>query len=171
MKSRIRTFNVVALFALLIAQPVQAGIFGAGLGGALRGAIVGDLIDGRDGAAAGAVIGGLIGAGEAAAAKKKQRQQQEASQQRQAEWAAHQQAEKDRIRQQQKATAPTQALDMTLLVETQKSLIRLGYEPGDIGSAGAALTDAVSEYQRSMNLLETGELSQALLTHMLQNGG
>ena len=146
-----------------IASSASAGVFGASLGGALRGAIVGDLIDGRDGAAAGAVIGGLIGAGEAAAEKKKQ----EESRQRQAEWEASQQAEQERIRQQQAEVAPEQ----TLRIETQKSLIRLGYDPGEIGEAGPALTDAVMQYQSSKQLLETGELSQPLLAHMLRNGG
>jgi len=150
-----------------IVNSADAGVFGAGLGGALRGAIVGDLIDGRDGAAAGAVIGGLIGAGEAAAQKKKQ----EESQKRQMEWEASQKAEQERIRQQQAEIAPQQSADQTLLIETQKSLIRLGYDPGEIGEAGPALTDAVMQYQSSKQLLETGELSQALLTYMLRNGG
>ena len=59
----------------------------------------------------------------------------------------------------------------TKCVETQKSLIRLGFEPGDIGVSGPALTNAVKEYQKNKGLLETGELSQALLNHLLQNGG
>ena len=159
--------TTVSLLTILasgfIANSASAGVFGASLGGALRGAIVGDLIDGRDGAAAGAVIGGLIGAGEAAAEKKKQ----EESRQRQAEWEASHQAEQERIRQQPAEVAPEQ----TLRIETQKSLIRLGYDPGEIGEAGPALTDAVMQYQSSKQLLETGELSQPLLTHMLRNGG
>ena len=36
---------------VVITHSAQAGIFGAGLGGALRGAIVGNLVDGRNGAA------------------------------------------------------------------------------------------------------------------------
>ena len=162
-----------ALFVSLVfvTHSVQAGIFGAGLGGALRGAIVGNLVDGRNGAAAGAVIGGLIGAGEAASREKKEKQRTEAAQKRQAEWQSSQQAEQQRIQQQQAAAAPQKAVNQTLVVETQKSLIRLGYEPGDIGDAGPELTGAVMEYQKSKGLLETGELSQALLAHMLRNGG
>jgi hypothetical protein len=155
----------------LVVHPAQAGIFGAGLGGALRGAIVGNLIDGRSGAAAGAVIGGLIGAGEAASRKKKDQQRNEAARQRQAEWDAEQQAQQARFQQQQAADAPAKDAQQTLVVETQKSLIRLGFEPGDIGVAGPALTNAVMQYQNSKGLLETGELSQALLNHLLQNGG
>jgi hypothetical protein len=171
MNTKINISALAAATYLLISLPVHAGIFGAGLGGALRGAIVGDLIDGRSGAAAGAVIGGLIGAGEAAAREKKQKQENEAAQRRQAEWQASQQAEQARFQKQQAAAAPQNAANQTLMVETQKSLIRLGFEPGDIGVAGSALTNAVKEYQKSKGLLETGELSQALLSHLLQNGG
>lgn len=166
------TGSIAVILIVLATYPAQAGIFGAGLGGALRGAIVGDLVDGRNGAAAGAVIGGLIGAGEAAAREKKQQQQDEAAQQRTAEWAASQKAEQERILPQQKvAQAPVKSASQTMIVETQKSLIRLGYDPGEVGIAGPALTKAVTEYQQSNGLLETGELSQALLTHMLRNGG
>ncbi len=160
--------NLLAVLALgFVANSASASVFGAGLGGALRGAIVGDLIDGRNGAAAGAVIGGLIGAGEAAAQQKKR----EESLQRQAEWEASQKAEEERIRQQRAEITPQQSAGQTLRIETQKSLVRLGYDPGEIGEAGPELTNAVMEYQSSRQLLETGELSQALLTHMLQNGG
>jgi len=157
----------MAFATVLLCQPLQAGIFGDGMGGAFRGAMLGHLIDGRDGAAAGAVIGGLIGAGRSASRQKRQRQQQQETQRRQAEWAAQQQANEERIRQQHAAAAPEQAAKPTLLVETQKSLIRLGYEPGALGSGGRDLTNAVTSYQRDKGLLETGELSQALLTHML----
>lgn len=166
-----RNHAAVSLLSVLalgfVADSASAGVFGAGLGGALRGAIVGDLIDGRNGAAAGAVIGGLIGAGEAASQQKKR----EESVQRQAEWEAGQKAEEERIRQQRAEIAPQQSAGQTLRIETQKSLVRLGYDPGEIGEAGPELTNAVMEYQSSKQLLETGELSQALLTHMLQNGG
>ena len=164
--------SVAVILIVLATYPAQAGIFGAGLGGALRGAIVGDLVDGRNGAAAGAVIGGLIGAGEATAREKKQKQQDDAAQQRKAEWEASQRAEQERILPQQKvAQAPKENASQTMIVETQKSLIRLGYDPGEVGIAGPALTGAVVEYQQSKGLPETGELSQALLTHMLRNGG
>jgi hypothetical protein len=155
---------VVALLIVLSTPPVQAGPFG---GGAMRGAMIGSLVNGRQGARRGAVIGGLMGAGEAASRRKKQKQ----AQRREAEWEAQQQAEANRIRQQQVAAAPQQAANQTLLVETQKSLIRLGHDPGVLGSDGPNLTNAILSYQRDKGLLETGELSQALLTHMLRNGG
>ena len=163
-----------ALFLLLVflsSAPAQAGIFGEGLGGALQGAILGRMIDGRDGAAAGAVIGGLIGAGEAASRNKKQKEHEAEAERRQAEWAAQAKAESENLRLQAVRDAPEQSPADMLVVETQKSLIRLGFEPGDIGSAGLALTNAVIEYQKQNGLLETGELSQALLSHMLRNGG
>lgn len=163
---------IVILASVWFVGPVQAGgVFGAGLGGAFRGALVGSLIDGRDGAATGAVIGGLIGAGEQASRNKRQRQIARENQRRKAEWAAQQKAEAERIRQQQSAAAPRQAASQTLIIETQKSLIRLGYDPGELGKTGPALTNAVIQYQREKGLLETGELSQALMTHMLRNGG
>jgi peptidoglycan hydrolase-like protein with peptidoglycan-binding domain len=68
------------------------------------------------------------------------------------------------------AAPPAAATNQTLIVETQKSLIRMGYDPGTLGQAGPELTSAVFKYQRNKGLLETGELSQALLTHMLRNG-
>jgi len=155
---------VVALLIVLSTPPVQAGPFG---GGAMRGAMIGSLVNGREGARRGAVIGGVIGAAEASKHRKKQRK----ARRRQAEWEAQQQAEASRIREQQAAAAPQLAADQTLLVETQKSLIRLGHDPGALGSGGSSLTNAILSYQRDKGLLETGELSQALLTHMLRNGG
>ena len=173
-----KKFSVLLLLSAVLlvpSQSVQAGIFGEGLGGAVRGAILGNLLGGRSGAEAGAIVGGLIGAGEAASRNRKQKEQQAAIASRQAEFQARQQAEEQRHREQmaqqrpQAAAAP--AVDQTLLIETQKSLIRLGYEPGNIGAAGPELIQAIRDYQRSMGLLETGDASQALLTHMLRNGG
>jgi len=167
MNIKVRIIAAVALVIGLSSPVVQAGIFGDGMGGALRGAMIGSLVDGRDGAAAGAVIGGLVGAGESRSRRKKEKK----ARRRQAEWQAQQQAEANRIRQQQAAAAPQATADQTLLVETQKSLIRLGQDPGELGSGGPDLTNAILSYQRDKGLLETGELSQALLTHMLRNGG
>jgi outer membrane lipoprotein SlyB len=165
-------FTVLALIVpVLLCSPANAGILGGGFSGALRGAVLGSLIDGRDGAGTGAVIGGMIGAGQAAAQEKKRQEMQLAARRRQDEWAAREQAQRERYLQQQAAQAPQREAEQLLIVETQKSLIRLGYEPGELGQAGPALTGAVRAYQRRHNLLETGELSQALLNHMLRNGG
>lgn len=109
MKSKAVIASVVAVSCVLIENTAQADIFGTELGGALRGAITGELIDGRDGAATGAVIDGLIGAGEAASREKERNQQNEAALQRKAEWEASQKAEQERIRQQQATAAPQKA--------------------------------------------------------------
>ena len=173
-----RHFNTMAagmVAAALAVPPAYAGIMGRGMGGALSGAMVGKLVGGKKGARTGAIIGGVIGASEAAANMQRQQQHQAEMQRRQSEWAAQQQLEQQRIRSQQAAAAPAAApavaTDQTLVIETQKSLIRLGFQPGPVGRAGPELTAAVRQYQKSKGLLETGDLSQALLAHMLQNGG
>jgi uncharacterized protein YcfJ len=150
-------------------QPVysHAGAFDGALGGAL----LGNMVGGRKAARKGAIIGGVIGATNAVANDQRQRQQQAEAQQRRAEWEAAQRAEQTRIERQAAAAAPAAAANQTLIVETQKSLIRMGYNPGTLGQAGPELTAAVLQYQKKKGLLETGELSQALLTHMLRNGG
>lgn len=168
MKCSLLICCLAIVLTAVITQSAHAGLLGAGLGGALKGAIVGDLVDGRKGAKIGAIIGGLIGASEAASRNKRQKQQQAEAERRRAAWAAQEQAEQALIREQQTAAS---AADRTLMVETQKSLIRLGFSPGDIGTESPALRDAVKEYQGSKGLLETGKLSQELLTHMLRNGG
>jgi uncharacterized protein YcfJ len=151
-------------------QPVcsHAGAFD----GALGGAILGNMVGGRKAARKGAIIGGVIGATNSIANDQQQRRQQAEAEQRRAEWEAQQRAEQARIEQRMAAATPPAAVaDQTLIVETQKSLIRMGYDPGRLGQAGPELTAAVLQYQRNKGLLETGELSQALLTHMLRNGG
>jgi uncharacterized protein YcfJ len=151
-------------------QPVcsHAGAFD----GALGGAILGNMVGGRKAARKGAIIGGVIGATNSIANDQQQRRQQAEAEQRRAEWEAQQRAEQARIEQRMAAAAPpAAATDQTLVVETQKSLLRMGYNPGNLGQAGPELTSAVLQYQRKKGLLETGELSQALLAHMLRNGG
>ena len=100
---------IAVISCLVLAIPVQAGIFGAGLGGALHGVIAGDLIDGRSGAPEGAVIGGLFGAGEAASSEKKP--PNEAALKRKAEWEASELAEQERIRQPKAGDQPKKSAD------------------------------------------------------------
>ena len=111
MKGKILISAIAAISCLLLAIPVQAGIFGAGLGGALHGVIAGDLIDGRSGAPDGAVIGGLLGAGQAASSEKEQ--PNEAALQRKAEWEASEKAEQESIRQQSAGDKPKKSADNT----------------------------------------------------------
>lgn len=113
MKGKVLISMIAVISCLVLAVPVQAGIFSTGLGGALNGVIAGDLIDGRSGAPEGAVIGGLIGAGEAASSEKKQKQPNEAALKRKTEWEASEKAEQERIRQQNVADQPEKSADNT----------------------------------------------------------
>jgi hypothetical protein len=115
MKGKILISTITIISCLVLAIPVQAGILGAGLGGALHGAIAGDLIDGRSRAPEGAVIGGLIGAGEAASSEKKQEQPNDAALKRKAEWEASEKAEQERIRQQNAGDQPKKTAENTKL--------------------------------------------------------
>ncbi len=68
--------------------------------------------------------------------------------------------------------APQASADGTLIVEIQRSLVRLGYDPGPInGERSAATVNSIRAYQVKHNLLETGQVSDALLKHMIRQGG
>ena len=110
MNNKIRINTVAVILFLATAHPAQAGVFGAGFGGALHGVIAGDLIDGRSGVPEGAVIGGLIGAGQAASSEK---QQDEAALERKAKWEASEKTEQERFRQQKAVDQPQEAADKT----------------------------------------------------------
>lgn len=176
MNRKITIFATATTWMLCYGATVNAGIFGEGLSDAFQEELPGRMIDGSEGAASGAIVGGVFAAGDTASGESlsgetSAQQEPEAVRQRKAEWAAGRQAEQERVRAAQPETRPASSIEQTLLVETQRSLVRLGYEPGDIGSPGDALTNAVIAYQQAHGLLETGELSQALLEHMLKNGG
>ncbi len=131
--------TVIVTFALGI--PVaRAGMFD----GALGGAVLGNMVGGRKAARTGAIIGGVIGAAKSTGQQQRQREQQAEAEQRRARWEAEQQAEIRRI-EEQRAAVPPASGDETLIIETQKSLIRLGFEPGPLGQAGPELTDAINE--------------------------
>jgi len=159
-------FVTVTIAVALGIPAAQAGMFSDAMGGA----ILGNMVGGRKAARTGAILGGVIGAANSAGQKQRQREQQAEAERRRAMWEAEQQAEIRRI-EEQRAAVPPASGDETLIIETQKSLIRLGFEPGPLGQAGPDLTDAIRRYQKSKELLETGDVSQALLTHMLRNGG
>jgi uncharacterized protein YcfJ len=164
---RLNLILVTVIITFALSLPVaQAGMFD----GALGGAVLGNMVGGRKAARTGAIIGGVIGAAKSTGQQQRQREQQAEAEQRRARWEAEQQAEIRRI-EEQRAAVPPASGDETLIIETQKSLIRLGFEPGPLGQAGPDLTDAIRQYQKSKELLETGDVSQALLTHMLRNGG
>jgi Sec-independent protein translocase protein TatA len=191
--SKILLFRI--LFILLCSTPfvgtAQAQILQRGFGGAMSGALLGSLIGGRDGAQTGAAIGGAIGAirgiDERARAQERQKAmaRQEAERKRIRE--AQQQREIEELKRKQAQMssssstyappsgaigAPAGAGDSVTIVEIQKSLIRLGFDPGGVtGQVSPATTNAIQQYQAQKGLLETGQPSQALLTHMLRNGG
>lgn len=162
-----------SLLALLAVGAAQAGPFGSGITGAVKGAIIGDLIGGDKGAAAGAVVGGIVGAQSGAsrdeqylAAKQAEadaRLDQWESEQRQRELKALEEEERA-----EQIDARAAADDQALLEDTQRALIRLGYDAGIVGMRGPELTTAIVRYQESRGMLPTGALSKDLLEHLLE---
>jgi len=161
------------LFGTVFQPSLQAQVLGRGFGGALGGAALGSLVGGREGAQAGAVIGGIAGLARGAKEKKQIEAQKQAY--------ARQQAERERIqREQQKAEmerrkkqeAEQESFEAGTVLEVQKSLVRLGFDPGEInGKMQPATENAIRLYEQKFSLLETGRPSQELLKHMLQHGG
>ena len=90
--------------------------------------------------------------------------------QERAEWERQRQLEQNRLRQ-ERQQSQGQSSDAILVSETQRSLIRLGYDPGRVGTMNPQTTEAIKAYQASKGLLETGRPSQELLTHMIKHGG
>jgi peptidoglycan hydrolase-like protein with peptidoglycan-binding domain len=75
----------------------------------------------------------------------------------------------ERLKQQQ---ASQESFESGTVLEIQKSLMRMGFDPGDInGQMQPATENAIRLYEQKFGLLETGRPSQELLKHMLQNGG
>ncbi len=169
-------------------RPVTADPLGEGLSGAFWGGIVGSIFGGADGAATGAALGGAMGvASGAARATERDRQARQAAQRRRrAE--EHRRWEQERLRQQRvfemqrqqawqqrsnsQPAAPTGATDRGLVLEVQRSLVRLGFDAVNIdGQLGPRTAESIKVYQRRAGLLETGQPSHELLRHMIQNGG
>ena len=172
LKSILITITLVFLGAVL--EPsLKAQVLGRGFGGALGGAALGSLVGGREGAQAGAVIGGVVGLAQGAKEKKQRKAQQEAQ--------ARQQAERERIQKEQQLAemerlkqleTDEEEVETGTVIEIQKSLVRMGFDPGEInGKMQAATENAIRLYEQKFNLLETGRPSQELLKHMLRNGG
>jgi len=173
--SRINILLTMALILIgAILQPsLQAQVLGRGFGGALGGAVLGSLVGGREGAQAGAIIGGAVGLAKGAKEKKQMKALQEAH--------ARQQAERERIQKEQQRLemerlkqieSAEEEYETGTVLEIQKSLIRMDFDPGDIsGKMQPATENAIRLYEKKHNLLETGRPSQELLKHMLRNGG
>ena len=148
---------------------LQAQVLGRGFGGALGGAALGSLVGGRDGAQTGAIIGGVVGLAQGA----KEKKQREAYARQQAERQRIQQAQQQaEMEHRQKQEAKVEQMDAATVLEIQKSLVRIGYDPGDInGKMQPSTENAIRLYEQKYGLLETGRPSQELLKHMLKNGG
>lgn len=164
---------VLTIFGANFQPSLQAQVLGRAFGGALGGAALGSLVGGRDGAQTGAIIGGVAGLIKGSKEKKQQDAQRAAY--------ARQQAERDRLEKEQhykevenlkKQEATQEKVDATTILEIQKSLMRMNFDPGDInGELQPATENAIRLYEQKYNLLETGRPSQELLKHMLRNGG
>jgi len=152
---------------------MQAQILGRGFGGALGGAALGSLVGGRDGAQAGAIIGGVVGITQGAKEKKQKKAQRAAYERQQAEREMMEKEErKAEMEHRKKQETAKENFESGTVLEIQKSLIRIGFDPGDVnGKMQPATENAILLYERKYNLLETGRPSQELLKHMLKNGG
>jgi peptidoglycan hydrolase-like protein with peptidoglycan-binding domain len=70
------------------------------------------------------------------------------------------------------STNAAPSADTLIVLETKKSLVRMGYDPGPIDNRlNPQTVDAIKEYEVKYSLLVTGRPSQELLKHMLQHGG
>ena len=165
--------TALIVFGILVQTPLQAQVLGRGFGGALGGAALGSLVGGRDGAQTGAIIGGVVGLAQGAKEKRQMEARKDAYARQQAERALiqkeQQQAEIERLKNQE---AKQESFESGTVLEVQKSLVRMGFDPGNIdGKMQPATENAIRLYQNKFKLLETGKPSQELLKHMLQNGG
>lgn len=161
------------IFGTVSQSSLQAQVLGRAFGGAMGGAVLGSLVGGRDGAQTGAIIGGVVGLAQGAQEKSQMEAQREAR--------ARQQAEREKIQKEQqlaeierlkKQESEVVKVETGTVLEIQKSLIRMGYDPGDVnGQIQPATENAIRLYEQKHNLLETGRPSQELLKHMLRNGG
>lgn len=172
-KKKILFTVVLILLGTILESSLQAQVLGKGFGGALGGAVLGSLVGGREGAQAGAIIGGAVGLAKGAKEKKQMKTQQEAI--------ARQQAEREKIQEEQQRADmerlkqiefAEEEFETGTVLEIQKSLMRMDFDPGDInGKMQPATENAIRLYEQKYNLLETGKPSQELLKHMLRNGG
>jgi hypothetical protein len=189
-----KMIRIVAMTGLLmfIGTSAHADPWVSGAGGAVVGGILGGVVAGKGGAAVGAVLGGVMGVGADA------EQVQQAKQARmtadyadRADWERERRERVAAMKLQQsdqwgigdsinssdgvvpdvRSAAPTNAAERDLIVEMQKSIKRLGYEPGVIGTLNRQTVATIRMYQAQYDLLETGRPSPELLAHMRRHGG
>lgn len=71
-----------------------------------------------------------------------------------------------------KQESTVEKVETGTILRIQKSLIRMGYDRGDInGQMQSATQNAIKLYEQRHNLLEPGGTSQELLKQLLPNGG
>jgi len=180
---------LVSLFSTGMVSSAVAGLFGNALGGAMQGAFLGGLLDGSDGAQTGAAIGAGVGLLAGMGEEAKKRESQEAAraryeqqrrameEQRRVEEAARWETEKYRVEDGVPSNLPSIGRlqpheDAELIDQIQRSLLKLGYDPGEIdGTLSEKTIVGILAYQARTGLLETGQPSMELLKHMIRNGG
>lgn len=191
MSSLKRVSQRLLLLTLLPVAAAQAEPWGSTAGGVVVGGTVGGLVAGAPGAAVGVVLGGLTGAGADKEARQEQqdairssnymdqaeweRERRKRNQQladlRQESWDADNNAQPTIKVVSLDSSVAVPASDVTLITDTQRSLIKMGYDPGELGTLTRQSVAVIKLYQAEHNLLETGRPSQALLAHMRQHGG
>lgn len=191
MSSLKRVSQSLLLLTLLPVAAAQAEPWGSTAGGVVVGGTVGGLVAGAPGAAVGVVLGGLTGAGADKEARQEQqdairssnymdqaeweRERRKRNQQladlRQESWDADNNAQPTIKVVSLDSSVAVPASDVTLITDTQRSLIKMGYDPGELGTLTRQSVAVIKLYQAEHNLLETGRPSQALLAHMRQHGG
>lgn len=155
---------VFAALALgITAAPVKADMFGGFIDGALGGAIIGGIIGGSEGAWDGVVVGGAVGAIDGASRESYRNRY-------------YPQQRDNYIYNNPRRPAPAprgQTMSSKqLVVEVQKSLRRLGYNPGPAdGVPGPATGRAILAYQKDQGLPQDNRINTALLQHLRKRGG
>jgi hypothetical protein len=151
---RVLKLGTVFAVALLLCQasgvsPASAQVIERGVQGGVAGAIIGGIIGGGKGAGRGAAIGAGVGLVTGAIERDNAR--------RAYAYGAY-------------GGAPYGGSN--LVYDTQVALYQLGYDPGPPdGLYGRRTADAIADYQYEYRLPVTGRPSQALLDHMMRNGG
>ena len=153
-----RIIPVIGLYAMLTAcgtTPEERGVSGAGVGagaGAIVGAVTGLSV--VEGAVLGAVAGGLTGA----MTSKDQVNLGEPAWKQGSSSATNQSA----------ATSSTMP-DKQVVVEIQKSLKDMGYNPGVVdGINGKQTQQAIRRYQQDHGLVVDGRATPDLMNHIRQ---
>jgi len=177
---------MVLPFAAAHAEP-----WGDTASGVIVGGAVGGLVAGVPGAAVGVVLGGLTGAGaDNEARQERQEAIRSSDYMDQAEWERERRKRNQQLADLRReswdadnnpqptikvaslnSSVPVPSSDVALITDTQRSLIKMGYDPGELGTLTRQSVAVIKLYQAEHDLLETGRPSQALLQHMRQHGG